>query len=164
MNCDPSYRLGELNKPWGHTGKKAEYYKGFIGIHVYSKAPEDYDDKIEHLICPFCGGKLVDTKFLREELHLLGELSNWNRQLLDAMMELHEKDPIEYQLKIQQFKTQFQQEEQKSNSTVPHCPTCNSTNIKKISTMSKVSSVAIWGVLSRKIHKQWHCNSCGSEW
>ncbi len=62
-------------------------------------------------------------------------------------------------------------EEKTYNNTVaqewlnkPKCPTCNSTNIKKISGLSKVGSVAMWGILSRKVHKQWHCNSCGSEW
>lgn len=46
----------------------------------------------------------------------------------------------------------------------PKCITCGSTNIKKISTASKVGSVAMWGLLSRKVHKQWHCNACGSGW
>lgn len=46
----------------------------------------------------------------------------------------------------------------------PKCITCGSTNITKISTASKVGSVAMWGLLSRKVHKQWHCNACGSEW
>lgn len=47
---------------------------------------------------------------------------------------------------------------------LPKCPTCSSTNIKKISATSKAASVVMWGVLSRKVHKQWHCNICGSEW
>lgn len=46
----------------------------------------------------------------------------------------------------------------------PKCITCGSANITKISTASKVGSVAMWGLLSRKVHKQWHCNACGSEW
>ena len=47
---------------------------------------------------------------------------------------------------------------------VPKCPTCGSTKIRKISVTSKAASVAMWGVLSRKVHKQWHCDFCGSEW
>ncbi len=50
------------------------------------------------------------------------------------------------------------------NENVPKCPTCKSTNIKKISSLSKAGSVAMWGIFSRKVHKQWHCNNCGSEW
>lgn len=52
----------------------------------------------------------------------------------------------------------------KDYANLPKCPTCSSTNIKKITVTSKVASVAMWGVLSRKVHKQWHCNICGSEW
>lgn len=44
------------------------------------------------------------------------------------------------------------------------CLICQSENIQKISTMTKAGSVALWGIFSQKIKKQWHCNSCGSEW
>lgn len=46
----------------------------------------------------------------------------------------------------------------------PKCPTCGSTNIKKISGLSKAGSVALWGIFSQKVKKQFHCNSCGYEW
>lgn len=44
-----------------------------------------------------------------------------------------------------------------------HCPYCNSTNCKKISGISKATSVAIFGLFSQKVKKQWHCNNCGSD-
>lgn len=47
---------------------------------------------------------------------------------------------------------------------IPKCPTCGSENIKKISDISKAGSVALWGLFSRKVYMQWHCNNCGSEW
>lgn len=44
------------------------------------------------------------------------------------------------------------------------CPYCNSTNTKKISTMSKAGSVALWGVFALgKTTKEWHCNNCKSD-
>ncbi len=52
----------------------------------------------------------------------------------------------------------------KDYKNMPKCPTCSSINIRKISVTSKVASVAMWGVLSRKVYKQWHCDTCGSEW
>lgn len=51
-----------------------------------------------------------------------------------------------------------------ANVSKPKCSTCQSENIQKISTMTKAGSVALWGIFSQKIKKQWHCNSCGSEW
>lgn len=47
---------------------------------------------------------------------------------------------------------------------IPKCPTCSSPDIQKISSFEKAGSIALWGILSRKAHKQWHCNNCGSEW
>lgn len=47
---------------------------------------------------------------------------------------------------------------------IPKCPTCQSTDIKKMSTISKAGSVALWGLFSQKVKKQWHCNNCSSEW
>lgn len=44
------------------------------------------------------------------------------------------------------------------------CPYCNSYNTSKISTMSKAIGAALIGVhaLARN-SKEWHCNSCGSD-
>ncbi len=87
-------------------------------------------------------------------------------EIIDAMIELKQKDIIEYGLKLSQFKTQLGQQKntkiQADNR--PKCPTCNSTNIKPISTTSKVAGVAMFGLLSTKRHKVFHCNNCGYEW
>lgn len=45
----------------------------------------------------------------------------------------------------------------------PKCPTCSSTNLKKISGLSKAGSVVMWGLLSQKVKKTYHCNNCGYE-
>lgn len=54
--------------------------------------------------------------------------------------------------------------EMKEQSNVPKCPTCSSTNIKRISGTSKVASVAMFGLLSQKVKKTFHCNNCDYEW
>lgn len=46
----------------------------------------------------------------------------------------------------------------------PKCPTCQSMNLKKISTTSKVVNTAVWGIFGTKRHKTFHCNNCGYEW
>lgn len=46
----------------------------------------------------------------------------------------------------------------------PKCPTCNSTNIKKISVTSKATNIAMFGLLGTKRYKTFHCNNCGYEW
>ena len=51
---------------------------------------------------------------------------------------------------------------QQINQT-PLCPYCSSANTKKISGTSRVGSALMFGLFSKKIGKQWHCNSCGSD-
>ena len=46
----------------------------------------------------------------------------------------------------------------------PKCPTCGSTDLSKVSTMSKAGSVFMWGLFSQKVKKTWHCNNCKYEW
>lgn len=44
------------------------------------------------------------------------------------------------------------------------CPYCKSYNTKKISNASKATSVAMFGIFSLgKLSKQWHCNTCKSD-
>lgn len=43
------------------------------------------------------------------------------------------------------------------------CPYCQSTSISKIGTLNRVISVSMFGLASKKIGKQWHCNSCKSD-
>lgn len=47
---------------------------------------------------------------------------------------------------------------------IPKCPTCQSTNIKKISATSKATNAMLFGLFGNKRKKQFHCNSCGYEW
>lgn len=46
----------------------------------------------------------------------------------------------------------------------PKCPNCGSTNTKQISNVNRVASVAMWGLASSKIGKQYQCNRCNHKW
>lgn len=52
------------------------------------------------------------------------------------------------------------------NQNIPKCPMCGSTNISKISTISRATSIIGFGILSKKIGKQWQCNNpkCRHMW
>lgn len=114
-------------------------------------------------ICPDCKHQMIDIDYPSKDFDIISQIS-YDPQFIESMIELRKKDIIEYNLKLSQFRNQIAQQNRVVNDNVPHCPTCGSTNIKKISGLSKVGSVAMWGILSRKVHKQWHCNNCSSEW
>lgn len=50
------------------------------------------------------------------------------------------------------------------NGTLIHCPTCQSTNVVRISLMSKAINVYAFGVFGNKRKKQFKCNNCGYMW
>lgn len=166
--CNPNNELDKLNSRWSSVGKQIEFYKGFVGIYETEKFPTDYNEKLGQLICPFCNNKLIDTGLPVEDFHLIGEATDYNRQVLDLMIELHEKDLIEYQLKLNQFKLQQEQSdairEQERESSRPHCPTCGSTNIKKITGTERAASVIGLGIFSKKINKSYKCLKCKCTW
>lgn len=43
------------------------------------------------------------------------------------------------------------------------CPYCQSTNTKKLDVIDRGVSFGIFGFASSKVGKQWHCNSCKSD-
>lgn len=48
-------------------------------------------------------------------------------------------------------------------SQIIECPYCHSKDTKKISTTSRVISTSLFGLGSKKIGKQYHCNKCNSD-
>jgi len=51
----------------------------------------------------------------------------------------------------------------KPNTNRVECPYCHSNDVSKISTFGRAASVGIFGLASKKIGKQWHCNHCKSD-
>ena len=47
---------------------------------------------------------------------------------------------------------------------VPKCPTCGSTDVHRISTLNRGASVAMWGLFSGKIGKNYECENCKARW
>ena len=112
-----------------------------------------------------CNGNFIETSLSYEDFCILCDISSDN-DFLQAMIDLKEKDIIEYNLKMSQFRTQVKQQKSSKikNDNRPKCPTCQSTNIKKIGTGERAVSVATFGLFSKKINKSFKCNGCGYTW
>ena len=59
---------------------------------------------------------------------------------------------------------EIQQKIELKKSQQLHCPNCNSTNIKRISTSSRMLSGLTFGILSSNIGKTYQCNNCKYKW
>lgn len=86
-----------------------------------------------------------------------------DENFMKAMTELYENNPIEYQLKISQFKANLKQQEsgkvEESNKNQIHCPKCNSTAI----TTGARGVSWFWGTIgsSKTVNR---CANCGYTW
>lgn len=47
---------------------------------------------------------------------------------------------------------------------LPKCPTCGSINIQKISSVSRITSAAMFGFFSKTARSQFECKNCGYKW
>ena len=118
--------------------------------------------------CPVCH----NINFLEYDFAVLNSLK-CSQQLIEAMQKLKQTDIIEYELKMSQFRnqldqkrvnerTQRQQLQQAQNQ--PKCPTCGSTNIRKISSSKKIAGAIGFGLLSKTARSQYECLDCKYKW
>lgn len=132
--------------------KCGEQYGGFKNI----------TDPI-YIKCKYCGCNVVQTDITWDEFYdKYGyrneiEFTNkyGNNQFSQEAFE-HRLNMIDSEKHNQSQSTQ--------QPSVPHCPTCGSSNIHKISITSKAINASLFGLLGNKRTKQFHCNNCGYEW
>lgn len=123
--------------------------------------------KDEITTCLNCKHELLSIDFPKLDLRTLTTICN-SKEFIDAMIDLYNKDKIEYQLKMAQFKVQeaqiLQARREEEERNVPKCPTCGSKNIKSISASSRWLSVGLFGFGSNKVGKTMECKNCGYKW
>ena len=57
-----------------------------------------------------------------------------------------------------------QKQTQSINEYIPKCPTCGSTDLRKINIAERGVSIFTFGLLSKKINKTFECENCGYTW
>ena len=103
--------------------------------------------------------KILDNSYQQDVLNfnikLMNDLDVSMLGFVKAVKECNGA-PVEYNDKsIKQWK----QKQQAIQASKPKCPMCGSTNISKIGSLNRAASIAGFGILSRKIGKQWQCNN-----
>ncbi len=128
----------------------------------------DANDPPNH-VANGCNGNAIKCNISSDELITMSYIANDN-DFFQAMIDLKEKDPIEFQLKMSQFRTQVQQQQQikrarlAASSTTVKCPTCNSRDVKRISGTSRAAGAAMFGLFSKTARSQFECRNCGYKW
>ena len=140
--------------------------------YLYKPSVKNEDKK---QICGYkgCDGKMIHSKITAEENVYIKHISE-DREFLIAMNDLRNTDVIAYKEKIAQYKAEFEKTHAplsddendiyKQPSNLPKCPTCGSTNIKKISVVSKAGGMFMFGIFSKTAKSQFQCEDCGYKW
>ena len=119
--------------------------------------------------CAICGNHknalvpemYLDDGLLNEELknefieNVVKKSPNFDKSIFDR------KDQI-----VKQFSNDYQKIKavQQQASNIPKCPTCGSTNIRKMRSIERGASILTFGIFSKKINKTFKCNNCGYTW
>jgi predicted nucleic-acid-binding Zn-ribbon protein len=112
--------------------------------------------------CPICNGNLFELALDKNELEIVKKTS-MSIDFILAMNDLKNRDIIEFNLKMSQFKQNILTQ-QNNNVNCPKCPTCGSTNVRKISSTKRWLSTGIFGLASSNVGKNMECLSCHSKW
>lgn len=149
----------KIGKSTGITSpEQTDFYAGYTCCFFQEKLDDE---------CPMCGKPgLIETNITEEELETIGKASNYNPQLLTAMRDLKDRDIIEYELKMSQFRgnasnindTSTEPQQPRVESSIV-CPKCGSS---AISTTARGAN-GFWGFIgaSKTVNR---CGKCGYTW
>ncbi len=131
---------------WG-SYENTEYIRGFI----------TYLDDESVTKCPECDHDIITVNMSHDDFLTIRDASNCNRNLLFAMIKLHDDDPIEYELKMAQFREIA--ERKKAEESKPRCPKCGSTNIT-----AGQRGYSFWTGFLGSNKTVNRCSNCGHTW
>jgi len=83
-------------------------------------------------------------------------------EILDEYAAIHKEK--EYEQRLEQARRYLANAQAQELLNKPKCPTCGSTNIKKIGGIERGASIAAFGIFSKKINKTFKCGNCGYTW
>ena len=135
-------------------------YKGFVTYYTYE----------DNSICPTCGEKMIEMNLTEKDWNTLNNIS-LEQDFIFAMDKLKQDNIVEFTMKMSQFKETINQQsviqnqiKNSSQSPTPKCPTCGSTNIKKISATKRWIGAGLFGLASSDFGKTMQCDECGYKW
>ena len=112
----------------------------------------------EPIIQECINGKYYDVTFLKDmNLSYVQKLKKLN-DLTGCGLAMSKEITKKYH--VEQEKV----EKSRVEDNTLRCPTCNSTNVKKISATSKVIGASMFGLFSKTARSQFKCEQCGYKW
>lgn len=108
-----------------------------------------------------CGGELQELNFPADDFNFLRNKVSKDINFLESMIKLSQENPIEYQMKMSQFKSQVGTVNNSSNTNINQvkCPICGSTSIATTNRGYSLLTGFIGSGSPRNV-----CQKCGHKW
>ena len=138
----------------------AEVENGFIAFLSNDTNPSK---------CPCCNRDIKELSLTIEEWNILKQISTDSKFILE-MDNLKQTNIIDFNLRLSQFKQSIPESKPQKSATptpqsnIPKCPTCGSTDIKKISGARRWIGTGLFGLASSDLGKSMQCGNCGYKW
>lgn len=151
LNIDKHPILGTVKDFSNKFNMDIIEFIGFLyGLNDSLKTPNNMEELTEDSIITLD----YDENLLYKNMMSAGyDMSIWNN---------HSKPLSNPNLTPQQIAQANAQAQELLNK--PKCPTCGSTNIKKMGGIERGASIAAFGIFSKKINKTFKCSNCGYTW
>lgn len=137
-------------------------------------------DVVATIQCDFCGTPMFQTS---ESTTITISNTSWPKtedeidsyiySLLEKCDKVEEYDIEAHRIYKQKLRERVmarrkqqsnQQSATPSSTNQPHCPTCGSTDIIKISAAKKAVGAGLFGLFSKTAKSQFECKNCGYKW
>lgn len=120
-------------------------------------------------VCEYCKSELIATEYILKDVIEHGDVKP---EIRKAIFEKYIKDNPMYseeavkQREEKEYRNRLNMPSsyKSKESNKPKCPTCGSTNVKRITTANRAVSVLTLGILSGKIGKNYECLDCKAKW
>ena len=105
--------------------------------------------------------KMVINKNLKQQFinEYIKTSPEFDQYIFDHRDEILAKQSAEFDAKMAHGKAILEEQ-----SRVPKCPTCQSTNIRKMCGIERGTSIYAFGIFSKKVNKTFKCQNCGYTW
>ncbi len=117
----------------------------------------------EKVNCHFCHTPMIETEVIYKDAFSNKEIRQSLKEKYAYSNPLYNEE-LDKQIREQVRKEVDNIKPASQNSNVPKCPTCGSTDIKRISTANRAVSIGLFGLLSGKIGKNYECRNCKAKW
>lgn len=109
-----------------------------------------------------CGGNVIKTDTTFEEAMRLSDKQE--EDLINHYIETLIKDTYDPKAREEREANEKHPFDGYVSDDSPKCPTCQSTNIKKMGGIERGASIYAFGIFSKKINKTFKCKNCGYTW